>query len=553
MRKASGHRFVFDSGQTLAKMLLASLVIASPCLGQQNQPALQITSPTEGSVVNPGQTITVSVASPNNTSISQVGVIGEDPIGFSTLATSVPATFSMTIPTDIACRTFMLTAVGATPSGQSAQSATIIIDVERPDMPTALSTQIPGLSFEVLGEQFPLILFAKFPDGSILEVTRSSYVTYSSSNAAIATVDANGIVTGGSAGTATVTATYTLNGQSVTTAVPVAVPPPVMTVSPTSLNFGSQNVGTSSSTQQLTVANTGNGSLKILKVAAAGDFTETDNCSSSSPLPVTNSCTISVTFTPTMPGARPGSVSITNGFNAVPATVSLSGTGVGQPATATSLTSSANPAVLAQSVTFTASVSPSSPSSNTPTGTIAFSDGSTTLASEPVTNDQATFSTSSLAVGAHSITASYSGDSNFLASTSAALNQSVQYEPAGATCDGDIGHQILQPIHTDGSSVFKQGQTVPAKFRVCDANGVSIGTPGVVASFLLTQTVSGTTTTNVEDIVDTNNPDTAFRWDPTDQQWIFNISTQNLSANSTYIYTITLNDGTVISFQYGLR
>lgn len=63
-------------------------------------------------------------------------------------------------------------------------------------------------------------------DGSILEVTRSSNVTYSSSNTAVATVDANGIVTGGSAGTATITATYTLSGQSVTTAVPVTVPPP---------------------------------------------------------------------------------------------------------------------------------------------------------------------------------------------------------------------------------------------------------------------------------------------------------------------------------------
>lgn len=553
MTNAKNHVSILHSCSPLVSVLLMSIVSAPVCMGQQSQPSLQITSPTAGTIVNPGQNLTVSVASPTNSSFSQVGVIGEDPIGVSGLATSVPAQFSMTIPTDIACRRFMLTAVGTNPSGQSAHSTTIFIDVERPDMPTALSTQIPGLSFEVLGEQFPLILFAKFPDGSILEVTRSSYVTYSSSNAAIATVDANGIVTGGSAGTATVTATYTLNGQSVTTAVPVAVPPPVMTVSPTSLNFGSQNVGTSSSTQQLTVANTGNGSLKILKVAAAGDFTETDNCSSSSPLPVTNSCTISVTFMPTAAGSRIGSVSITNGFNAVPATVSLSGTGVGQPATATSLTSSANPAILAQSVTFTASVSPSSPSSNTPTGTVTFSDGSTTLASEPVTNDQATFSTSSLAVGAHSITASYSGDSNFLGSTSAALNQSVQYEPAGATCDGDIGHQILQPIHTDGSSVFKQGQTVPAKFRVCDANGVSIGTAGTVTSFLLTQTISGTVTTNVQDIVDTNNPDTAFRWDPTDQQWIFNISTQNLSANSTYIYTITLNDGTVISFQYGLR
>ena len=124
---------------------------------------------------------------------------------------------------------------------------------------------------------------------------------------------------------------------------------------------------------------------------------------------------------------------------------------------------------------------------------------------------------------------------------------------SGGTCDGDAGHQILQPIPSDGTGVFKQGRTIPAKFRVCDANGVSIGTPGVVGSFFLTEIISGTVTTTVQDIVDSTNPDTAFRWDPSGQQWIFNISTSNLAANFTYIYTITLNDGTFIHFQYGLR
>jgi hypothetical protein len=37
------------------------------------------------------------------------------------------------------------------------------------------------------------------------------------------------------------------------------------------------------------------------------------------------------------------------------------------------------------------------------------------------------------------------------------------------------------------------------------------------------------------------------------QQWIFNIDTSSLAAGNTYVYAIALNDGTVISFQYGLR
>src|SRR5439155_12149418 len=44
------------------------------------------------------------------------------------------------------------------------------------------------------------------------------------------------------------------------------------------------------------------------------------------------------------------------------------------------------------------------------------------------------------------------------------------------TCNGEAGHQVLQPVNADGSSVFKKGSTTPVKFRVCDASGTSIST-----------------------------------------------------------------------------
>jgi hypothetical protein len=123
---------------------------------------------------------------------------------------------------------------------------------------------------------------------------------------------------------------------------------------------------------------------------------------------------------------------------------------------------------------------------------------------------------------------------------------------SGAFCLGSAGHAILQPINADGSSIFKQKSTVPTKFRVCDALGNSIGTAGVVTSFRLIQTVSGTTV-GTDEAVDSTTPDTAFRWDSTDRQWIFNISTKPLSANVTYAYRIVLNDGSNIDFLYGLK
>jgi hypothetical protein len=57
----------------------------------------------------------------------------------------------------------------------------------------------------------------------------------------------------------------------------------------------------------------------------------------------------------------------------------------------------------------------------------------------------------------------------------------------------------------------------------------------------------------VNEAVDSTTPDTAFRWSPTDQLWIFNISTKSLKANTTYYYTVTLNDGTTITFNFGLK
>jgi hypothetical protein len=156
-----------------------------------------------------------------------------------------------------------------------------------------------------------------------------------------------------------------------------------------------------------------------------------------------------------------------------------------------------------------------------------------------------TNATTASPVGSYSITCSGASATNYTFSYVAGTLK-IRYATA-------TGHVIQPPINADGTSLFKQGRTIPAKFSVYDANGVSVGTPGVVSSFLLTGTLTGTTTATVTDMVDTNNPDTAFRWDPTSQQWIFNITTGNLAAGSTYIYTIALNDGSTIMFQYGLR
>src|SRR5271165_2240835 len=88
------------------------------------------------------------------------------------------------------------------------------------------------------------------------------------------------------------------------------------------------------------------------------------------------------------------------------------------------LTSSLNPSGLGQRVTFTATVSSNS-GSGTPTGTVQFLDGSTLLGTVSLNGGSAVFSTSTLAMGMHSITAAYSGDADFNPRTSNPLTQVV--------------------------------------------------------------------------------------------------------------------------------
>src|SRR5262249_13126352 len=87
------------------------------------------------------------------------------------------------------------------------------------------------------------------------------------------------------------------------------------------------------------------------------------------------------------------------------------------------LTTGPNPSVYGQSLTFTATVTGTGP---TPTGTVTFKDGATTLATGQLNGrSQATFTTTTLGAGAHSITAVYGGDGTFGTSTSAPLSQTV--------------------------------------------------------------------------------------------------------------------------------
>ena len=165
----------------------------------QAKPALQITEPSSGAIVNPGQALTVKVSSPTPGLFPEVALIGEDPIGFAGTISSLPGELSVPIPKDIKLGRHRLTVEGIPKSGGETTFEGIDVDVERPDIPVSMSATLFGIEFGAPGEQIRLIVLAEFLDGSdgalTYEVTESTHIRFSSANTEVATVDASGQVT----------------------------------------------------------------------------------------------------------------------------------------------------------------------------------------------------------------------------------------------------------------------------------------------------------------------------------------------------------------------
>jgi hypothetical protein len=122
----------------------------------------------------------------------------------------------------------------------------------------------------------------------------------------------------------------------------------------------------------------------------------------------------------------PGSVTITIDNSTTPNLSDLSGLifGTAKAPTTTALTSSANPSIYGQPVTFTATVNPIPDR-----GSMQFADNGTNLGGAISFNGASlgiyTYTTSTLSVGSHTITGNYSGDANFTSSSSV-LTQTVE-------------------------------------------------------------------------------------------------------------------------------
>lgn len=193
--------------------------------------------------------------------------------------------------------------------------------------------------------------------------------------------------------------------------------------------------------------------------------------------------TLSVTFTPTD----------STDYTSVSSTFSLV---VSQGGASIALASSANTLLFGNPVTFTATVAPPSQSAGVPTGTVTFMDGATPLGAPVALTGAGTasFTTSSLAVGSHSITAVYGGDANNLARTSVALTEIVQENVSISLTSGGspslAGTAVLLTATVTGSGGGKPTGSVVFKDGTNTIGTVALNTTGV-ATFSTSSLVPG--------------------------------------------------------------
>jgi len=104
--------------------------------------------------------------------------------------------------------------------------------------------------------------------------------------------------------------------------------PATDTLTPTTLTFTQQTIGTTSAAQTVTLTNSGDTALTLISASlTAGDFTATNTCGNS--LAAHSTCAIQASFVPTASGARSATLTVADEFRSQP--VTLNGTGIAPP------------------------------------------------------------------------------------------------------------------------------------------------------------------------------------------------------------------------------
>ena len=264
-------------------------------------------------------------------------------------------------------------------------------------------------------------------------------------------------------------------------------------VDPTSVPVADQIVGTMSGPKTVTLGNIGAGTLALNSVTlSSGDFTLAGGGSCGSSFPVSlaggSNCTLQIVFSPTIVGPRSGTLQITDNAPGSPQSITVVGNGI-QDNTTLALGSSQPASTYGGSVTLSATITPGvATTAPSPTGTVSFADGANVLGSSQLNAGAASFSTSALSAGSHTITATFSGDSNY-SGNSGSFEQLVNTATPTVTLAVQPNPIVLgQPAALTATVNSSAG--APTGTVTITNNSTSLGNVPVNASGVATLTVT---------------------------------------------------------------
>jgi hypothetical protein len=264
------------------------------------------------------------------------------------------------------------------------------------------------------------------------------------------------------------------------------------------------------------IDNDGNAPLHISSITPVSNAAVdrgTTTCSTTVAMAPGAECNIGVEFKPTVVGSPiTGQINVSSDSANSPVVINPYGNSLSIEPTTTTLTSSLNPSAVGQAVTFTATVSSQA---STLTGSVQFMDGTTLLGGAPVlvnsTTRMASFTTTSLALGSHSITAVYSGDNASATSTSSALTQIVKQTSVLLLSSNENPAKVYDAItFTVSVSETPSGGTAPTGSIVFSADGSllpngTIAISGGTASYTTALLAAGSHTITASYAGDVNN------------------------------------------------
>ena len=227
--------------------------------------------------------------------------------------------------------------------------------------------------------------------------------------------------------------------------------------------------------------------------------------------------------------------------------------------TSSVVASSNNPSMIGTAVTLTATVT--SPVTGPPTGTVTFQDGASMLGTGTLSGGTATFTTSGLTAGTHSIAAIYGGNANFAGSTSPALMQTVNKATNSTSVASSNNPSIFGATVTFTATVMSPATGTPTGTVTFQEGAATLGTgmlSGGTATLSTSALAGGAHSITAVYAGDTN---FASSTSPALMQTVADFSlsasptstTATAGSTSTYAITITPAGGfnQMISFQCG--